>query len=59
VAATATSLLPPQPSVRAPSLRSAMKTIVVVLDLFPLLRERGRVPSQKQAKAQRKKGNRK
>jgi len=49
----------PQPSVRAPSLRSAMKTIVVVLDLFPLLRERGRMPSQKQAKAQRKKGNRK
>jgi hypothetical protein len=49
----------PHPSVHAPSPRSAMTTIVVVLDLFPLLRERGRMPSQKQAKGQRKKGNRK
>src|ERR1700686_1816541 len=47
----------PQPSVHAPSLRSPMKTIVVVLDLFPLLHERGRIPSAKQAKGQRKKGN--
>ena len=49
----------PQPSVHAPSLRSPMKTIVVVLNLFPLLRERDRMPSQKQAKGQRKKENRK
>jgi hypothetical protein len=49
----------PQPSVHAPSLRSPMKTIVVVLNLFPLHRERGRMPSQKQAKGQRKKENRK
>jgi hypothetical protein len=49
----------PQPSVHTPSPRSAMTTIVVVLDLFPLLRERGRMPSQKQAKGQRKRGNRK
>ena len=44
----------PQPSVHAPSPRRAMTTIVVVLDLFPLLRERDRMPSQKQAKGQRK-----
>jgi len=49
----------PQPSVHAPSLRSPMKAIVVVLNLFPLLRERGRMPSQKQAKGQRRKENRK
>lgn len=46
----------PQPNVHAPSARSAMTTIVVVLDFFPLLRERDRMPSQKQAKGQRKKG---
>ena len=44
----------PQPSVHAPSPRSARTTIVAVLDLFPLLRERDRMPSQKQAKDQRK-----
>jgi hypothetical protein len=49
----------PQPSVHAPSLRSPMKTIVVVLNLFPLLRERDRMPSPKQAKGQRKRENRK
>jgi hypothetical protein len=49
----------PQPSVHAPSPRSAMTTIVVVLNLFPLLRERDRMPSPKQAKGQRKRENRK
>jgi hypothetical protein len=47
----------PQPSVHAPSARSAMTTIVVVVDLFPLLGERDRMPSQKQAKGQRNIGN--
>ena len=47
----------PQPIVHAPSPSSAMTTIVDVLDLFPLLLERGRMPSPKQAKGQRKKGN--
>jgi len=49
----------PQPSVHAPSPRSAMTTIIAVLDLFPLLRERDRMPSPKQAKGQRRKENRK
>src|SRR5258708_8338478 len=44
----------PQPSVHACCARSAINTIVVVLDLFPLLRQRGRMPAQKQAKGQRK-----
>jgi len=48
-----------QPSVHADSLKSATTTIVVVVDLFPLLRERDRMPSQKQAKGQRKRKNRK
>jgi hypothetical protein len=48
-----------QPSVHAHSLKSATTTIAVVVDLFPLLRERDRMPSQKQAKGQRKKKNRK
>jgi len=48
-----------QPSVHAPSTRSAMTTIVFVLDIFPLLCERDRMPSPKQAKGQRKKENRK
>jgi len=47
----------PQPIVHAPSPSSAMTTIVDVLDLFPLLLERGRMPSPKQAKGQRKKRN--
>ena len=47
----------PQPIVHAPSPSSAMTTIVDVLDLFPLILERGRMPSPKQAKGQRKKGN--
>jgi hypothetical protein len=49
----------PQPSVHAHSLRSATTTIVVVVELFPLLRERDRMPSAMQAKGQRKKKNRK
>jgi hypothetical protein len=49
----------PQPSVHAHSLKSATTTIVAVLDLFPLLRERDRMPSAMQAKGQRKKKNRK
>src|SRR5258708_19164967 len=44
----------PQPSVHASCARSAINTIVVVLDLFPLLRERGRMPAQKQSKGQPK-----
>jgi hypothetical protein len=49
----------PQPIVHVPSLRSAMTTIAAVVDLFPLFCERDRMPSQKQAKGQRRKGNRK
>jgi hypothetical protein len=44
----------PQPKVHAPSARTAMTTIVAVQDFFPLLCERDRMPSQKQAKGQRK-----
>ncbi len=44
----------PQPNVHACCARSAITTIVVVLDLFPFLCERGRMPAQKQAKGQRK-----
>jgi len=47
----------PQPIVHVPSARSAAIAIVAILDLFPLLLERGRMPSLKQAKGQRKKGN--
>jgi len=47
------ALLAPQPHVHALS-RIAKKTIVSVLNLFLLLRERGRMPSQKQAKGQRR-----
>jgi hypothetical protein len=47
----------PQPSVHAHSLRSATTTIVVVVELFPVLRERDRMPSAMQAKGQRKKKN--
>jgi len=43
----------PQPIVHAPSAISAMSTAVVVLDVFSLLGERDRMPSQKQAKGQR------
>ncbi len=42
----------PQPSVHAPSLRSATTTMIFVEDLLPLLRERDRMPSPKQAKGQ-------
>jgi hypothetical protein len=45
---------PAQPRVHAPSARSAMNTVALVLDLFPLLGERDGMPSQKQAKGQRK-----
>jgi hypothetical protein len=44
----------PQPSVHAPSARTAMATVVVVQDFLALLCERDRMPSQKQAKGQRK-----
>jgi hypothetical protein len=44
----------PQPSIHAPSAASAMTAAVAVLDVFPLLGERDRTPSQKQAKGQRK-----
>jgi hypothetical protein len=44
----------PQPHVHALSVRMAMKAIAGVLNLFPLQRERGRMPSQKQAKGQRR-----
>jgi hypothetical protein len=43
----------PQPSVHAPSAKSAMTASVLVVDLFPFLCERDRMPSQKQAKGQR------
>jgi hypothetical protein len=44
----------PHPNVHAPSANSEMSTAVVVLDVFPLLGERDRMPSQKQAKGQRR-----
>jgi hypothetical protein len=44
----------PHPNVHAPSANSAMSTAVVVLDVLQLLSERDRMPSQKQAKGQRK-----
>ena len=43
----------PQPSDHAPSARTATATIAAVLDFFPLLCERERMPCQKQAKGQR------
>ena len=45
-----------QPNDHAPAARAATTTIVVVLDIFPLLGERNRMPSQMQAKGQRKTG---
>jgi hypothetical protein len=45
---------PPHPNVHAPSANSAMSTAVLVLDVLQLLGERDRMPSQKQAKGQRK-----
>ena len=44
----------PHPTVHAPSANSAMSTAVLVLDVLQLLGERDRMPSQKQAKGQRK-----
>jgi hypothetical protein len=44
-----------QPIVHVPFARSAAIAIVAVLDLFPFLREKDRMPSAKQAKGQRKK----
>jgi hypothetical protein len=44
----------PQPNVHVPSTARAMTTAVAVLEVFPLLGERDRMPSQKQAKGQRK-----
>ena len=43
-----------QPSVHAASARRAINTSVLVLDLFSLLGERDRMPSQKQPKGQRR-----
>jgi len=43
-----------QPNVHAPSANSAMSTAAVVLHVFPLVGERDCMPSQKQAKGQRK-----
>ena len=43
----------PQPSVHAASASSAISRTVVALHLLPLLGERERMPSQKQAKGQR------
>jgi len=48
------ALAEPQPSVHAPSARSAANTIVLVLKILPLLCERDRMPLQKQAKGQRR-----
>jgi len=45
----------PQPNDHAPAARAVMTTIVVGLDNFPLLGERDRMPSQMQAKGQRRK----
>ena len=45
---------PPQPSVHTPVVRRARKTILVVPDFFASNCERGRTPSGKQAKGQRK-----
>ena len=44
----------PQPSVQAPSARSAANRIALVVNRFLLRCERDRMPSQKQAKGQRK-----
>jgi hypothetical protein len=49
---------PPQPGIHAPAARRAMKPNLAFLKFFPLLRGRGRMPSAKQAKGQRKKSNR-
>ncbi len=48
------ALAEPQPRVHAPSASSAVNTIVLVLKLFSLRCERDRIPSQKQAKGQRR-----
>src|SRR5258708_1234300 len=45
----------PQPHAHALSHRMAKETIVCAVNLFPLERERERMPSQKQAKGQRRK----
>jgi hypothetical protein len=47
-------LAEPQPSVHAPSARSAANTIVLVLGFFLLLCERDCMSSQKQANGQRR-----
>src|SRR5260370_5881333 len=41
----------PQPSIHPPSARSPITTIVLVLNLFPLLAERDTMPPQKRASA--------
>jgi hypothetical protein len=43
----------PQPSVHAPSAKSAMNRIVLVLNLLSLLGERDRMPTREQASGQR------
>ena len=45
----------PHPNDHGPAARAAMTTVVVGLDSFPLLGERDRMPSQMQAKGQRRK----
>jgi len=44
----------PQPNDHGPAARAAITTIIVGLDNFPLLAERDRMPSQMQAKGQRR-----
>jgi hypothetical protein len=53
----ATAPTPPQPTVHAPAARRAMKPNLAFLSFFALLRGRGRMPSAKQAKGQRKKSD--
>lgn len=50
------ALPPPHPNDHQPWARIATITIVVALNLFAFMGERNRMPSQKQAKGQRKKG---
>jgi hypothetical protein len=46
---------PPQPCNHAPAARRAMKPSRAFVKLFPVFSGRGRIPSAKQAKGQRKK----
>jgi hypothetical protein len=51
----ATAPPPPQPSVHPPVVRRAMTIALALLNSFPLLCGRGRMPCAKQAKGQRTK----